>query len=46
MKKVYLITVPSERQGEKPEQFVVENVASITGKYPFFMIQQIDYIYE
>lgn len=46
MKKVYLITVPSEQPNNKPLQFVVDDVTLVTNKYPFFMIQSIDYVLE
>lgn len=46
MKKVYLITVPSERQGEKPDMFIVDDLSLVTGKYPFFMIQMVEYVTE
>lgn len=44
MKEFYLITVPSKNPNEKPVQFVVSDLAVVTGKYPFFMIQKVDYI--
>lgn len=46
MDYVYLITVPSENQNGKPLQFVVSDVSIVTGKYPFFMIQKVDFIKE
>lgn len=44
MKKVYIISVPSS-DGKSPAiVFVTDDLSSITGKYPVFMIQEVDFI--
>lgn len=40
----YLITIPPKNNTEKPYQFVTDDISKVTGKYEFFMIQQIDFI--
>lgn len=40
----YLITVPAQSQTEKPYQFITDDINKVTDKYPFFMIQKIDFV--
>lgn len=44
MKKVYLITIPSDKQGVPAVLFVTDDIKNVTGKYPVMMIQQVDFI--
>lgn len=44
MKKVYLITVPNQDGKSAPLVFVTDDISLITGKYPMFMIQQVDFV--
>lgn len=37
----YLITIP--QAGSQPKQFITDDIAWLTGKYPYFMIQKIDF---
>lgn len=43
MKKVYLVTIPANQQGVPPTMMVVEDLSIVTGKYPYFMIQEVEY---
>lgn len=44
MEKVYLITIPSKEQGAAPLMFVTDDVNKVTGKYDYFLIQQVEFL--
>lgn len=37
----YLITIP--QANSQPKQFITDDISWLTGKYPYFMIQKIDF---
>lgn len=44
MKQVYLITIPSDNPNSKPTFVVTDDLRNVTGKYPFFMVQLVDFV--
>lgn len=39
MKDLFLITIP----GNPVEKFVTDDISSLTGKYPLFLIEKIEF---
>lgn len=44
MKKMYLIIVPSKDGQTISKKFVTDDITILTGKFPFFTIESIDFV--